>query len=108
MRTFLFAAAAVLALSASARALTPAQLNPDEQKVYEGLKSDPDAARSYLATRGFVKNCQLVAAKKAPAINLPLQPANYDVQYVTDPEQADVDKAVLRYVSAKINSASKA
>jgi hypothetical protein len=108
MRKLLFAAAAILALSASARALTPAQLTPDEQTVYDGLKNDPDAAKNYLATRGFLKLCEQVAARKLAAIKLPRQPANYDTQYVTDEEQAVVDQAVLKYVSARINSPRQA
>lgn len=108
MRNLLIAAIAVLTLTASAHALTPAQLNPDEQKVYQGLKNDAGAAKNYLDTRGFLRECQKVAAGKLAPIKLPRQPGNYDTQYVTDAEQEIVDDAVMKYVSARINSSTLA
>lgn len=108
MRKLLWAAIAVMTLSASASALTPAELTPAEQKVYQGLKNDPDASKNYLDTRGFLRECRKVADKKLAPIKLPRQPSNYDTQYVTDEEQNIVDDAVIKYISARFNSSTLA
>ena len=105
MRRLLIAAVAVAALAASSRALTPAQLTPDESAAYQGLKDDDDAAKTFLDTRGFLRQCRKVANKTLPAAKLPVQPADYDSQYVSDDEQSVVDDAVMKYVSARIGGA---
>ena len=104
MRRLLFVLAAAAFCAAPARALNPNQLTAQERAVYDGLKSDRQAAQQYLDTRDFVKQCQRVVAHSMKALDLPVQPDDFNAQYVSAAEQRTVDKAVDMNVAALINS----
>ncbi len=102
MKTPLVFFSVLLSLVPSAHALTPEQLNPDEKKQYDQIKSDPAAAKTYLDTRGFFKECLRVKNGQLAAKDLPVQPADYDKADVTTAEQKIVDDAAFQNIMALI------
>ncbi|MFI5348643.1 MAG: hypothetical protein ACHQ2Z_03795 [Elusimicrobiota bacterium] len=102
MKRPLFLAATVFICAASSWAtLTPAQLTPQERATYNGLASNSDKARSFLATREYVRICQTTTP--ANASKLPDIPKNYDGTYVTLKEQKIVDDALDMSFAALID-----
>ena len=98
-------AALILSLAASgARALTPAELNPQEQQRYAALKSDKAAAESFLVTRDYVRKAKAVVEGKGSAMAFPDEPDQFDAKYLFPGESKTLQKAIQLAISAFIDS----
>jgi hypothetical protein len=96
MRTLILALAVVAAFAARASALTPGELNPQEQAVYATIKADPAAAASFLATRDYVRKSDAVLAapqNKKLAIAF-ARPKNYSAKYLLAGDKDKIAAAV--------------
>ncbi|MFI5345065.1 MAG: hypothetical protein ACHQ51_01710 [Elusimicrobiota bacterium] len=106
--TFLAALAALfLTLAASnARALTPAELTPQEQQRYATLKSDKTAADNFMITRDYIRKAKAVVEGKGSAMAFPDQPDEFDSKYLFPGESKVLQKAIQMAISAFIDSRS--
>ncbi|MGH8049358.1 MAG: hypothetical protein ACREPB_01710 [Arenimonas sp.] len=77
-------------------ALTPGDLTASEHIKYEALKSNPQAAESFLATRTYArKAAAIVAEPKNKKIALDLaRPKNYDERYLMPGDAKTISSAV--------------
>ena len=100
-------AVAVLVFSTVAQgaeaAPAPAHLTKQDVVIYQALKSYPDAARSFLDTRVYVRRCESVVHHQLAADKLGVKPDDYNSKYVTGPERKVVVKAVAMSDTALIN-----
>ena len=62
--------------------LAPSQMMPAECVPYQSLVNDPSAQMSFRDTRAFLRPCQRLGAGKLGALDLPLEPKNYDDKYL--------------------------
>lgn len=94
-----FLAAAVLfaaALAGPARALAPEDLTDAERARYETVKADTQAAASFLATRGHVRDASALAARRddKELANAFKRPKNFDKRYLVTGDSAVINEAV--------------
>ena len=104
MRRMSLAAVFAVLLAAPALALTPRQLTPREQQVYQTVKNDPNEAAAFLATREYVRKAQAVINGSLPAIKMPDKPANFEDQYLFPGEVDLVNRAVSLALFALMDS----
>ena len=79
------------------------QVPPQELAAYEEmLKTNPTAAKEYLATREYVSTGRQVVANPKLAIDLPDEPDNMNWRYATKDEQKMMKEAVQKALTAYI------
>ena len=107
LRILFVFAALLIAPSVYAASLKP-HLPPEEQAAYEEmLKTNPTAAKEYLATREYVSACRQVVADPKLAIDLPDEPDDFSSKYVTSDERKMMKTAITKALSAYINKKGK-
>ncbi len=105
MRSLLVAVMTGLLVCASAWAATPvrplaaSQLTDTERSSFQSL-SDKAAQKAFLITRAYLRICEKVLKHQMPTLDLPVQPDEYDGQYVSPAEQKQVDAAQMAYITA--------
>jgi hypothetical protein len=74
------------------RPLTVDQLDPTERATFATLSPNSDGARQFLYTRGYLRYCRLVVAKKLAPLQLPPLPARSDWnrQFLSQDEIRDI------------------
>ncbi len=83
----------------SAQTVKPADFTPTERDYYQKL--DAAAAKSFIATRSYVRLCQQVLDRKLPALHLPEKPADFTVKYLLPGEANVINRALAEYVVAQ-------
>ena len=111
-------AAALLALTsspsasaqtASAQQLTPAQtiktsdMTPKELAYYNRI-TDPAVATNFIITRSYVRLCQAVVDKQAPAEQLPDKPLGFSAAYLLPGEATMINAAIAASIVAMCHS----
>jgi hypothetical protein len=92
-----------LIFSAASGASLKPQVPPQERAVYEDmLKTNPTAAKQYLATREYVSTGRQVVANPKLAIDLPDEPDDCNWRYATKDEQKIMKQAIQMALSAYI------
>ena len=89
-----------------AQTVKPADFTPTERDYYQKLNAA--AAKSFIATRSYVRLCQQVLERKLPALQLPDKPAGFTVKYLLPGEPNVINRALAAYVVAKQNPNSAA
>jgi hypothetical protein len=103
----LLASAQLASAQSGGSQLTPAQtvkpddFTPIERNYYQNL--DATAAKSFIATRSYVRLCQQVLDHKLAALQLPDKPAGFTVKYLLPGEPNVINRALADYLVAKQN-----
>ncbi len=79
--------------------LSPSQLTDTERSSFQKL-SDQTAQKAFLITRAYLRICEKVVAHQMPALELPVQPDEYQGKYVSPGEQKQVDAAQMAYIKS--------
>ena len=82
----------------AAQTVKPADFSPTELDYYQKL--DAAAAKSFIATRSFVRLCQQVLDHKLPALQLPNKPIGFRSSYLLPGEDAVIDEAIAASLTA--------
>lgn len=104
MRRTLYALAMAAGLCAPALALTPRDLTPDEQQLYQKVQANPNAAKNFLAAREYVRKAKGVVDGAVPAASLPSKPAGFSSRYLLAGDADIIDQAVTLSVAAMAQS----
>ena len=83
--------------------ITPADMTPKESKYYNTL-TDPEAAKSFIITRSYVRLCQKVIDKTMPAEQLPDKPLGFAARYLLSGEATLINTAIAESITAEMRA----
>jgi hypothetical protein len=83
----------------AAQMVKPADFTAEERDYYRTL--GPAAAKSFIATRSYVRVCRQVVEHKLPALRLPNRPAGFNVKYLLPEDPNIINRALGEYIIAK-------
>jgi hypothetical protein len=104
MRKLALALTILAGAAASAAALSPGDLTPEEQGVYATVKSNPAAAQNFLVTREYVRQARAVVGNPAAAASFPAQPKGFSTRYLLAGDKDAINEAVSLSVAAMAKS----
>ena len=84
--------------------LAPSDMTSAEYATYQSLANDPQAQMSFRDTRAFLHLCQRVEAGKLRALDLPMEPKNYDDKYLSTGERKTVEVVLRLQTDALVNA----
>jgi hypothetical protein len=100
MRRIALALSILAASAASAAALTPGDLSPQEQQLYATFKANPTSAQNFLITRDYVHQAQATVSNPSNAASFPDKPAGFSVRYLLPGDKDIINQAVSLSVAA--------
>lgn len=104
MRRTLYALTIIAGLCAPGFALTPGDLTPGEQQLYQKVQANPTAAKNFLAARDYVRKAKSVVDGAAPPSSLPSKPQGFSSRYLLAGDADIIDQAVTLSVAAMAQS----
>jgi hypothetical protein len=85
----------------TAQLVKPAGLTPTERSYYKKLNAA--AAKSFIATRSYVRLCRQVLERKLLALQLPQKPVGFNVKYLLPEDPNIINRALGEQSAVKRN-----
>jgi hypothetical protein len=106
MRRIALTLAVLITSSASAFALTEADLSQPEKQLLSTLKQDssPVDVASFLLTRNYVRQAKAALNDSAAALNFHSRPKGFNASYLLAGDEDTINKAVSANIAAMASS----